>query len=342
MKNIIKTSLFIMLFVFIMPSIVKAEYTPDKQHSSMSAGDEIYLDLGDLNWEHVYIYIWADNGSGEYKSWSNADEMTKVSGEEKIYHYTVPNDIGDNKDMVIFKNGLGGNSNKTINLSYIKSKYAYKINTSSTTESQGGYWYLYDKDEFTSRVDEIIGYQDDKEYYTETSYGNYDTLVDTFQTQLNQELILESEKDSNNHDTGKYYLDIDYTLYDIDQIISNLVLNKSLLEDLINVEKGKIDEYKNDYTEESVNNYKDALDTLLNDIDSIDTVDKLKAEIEKVKKAKNKLVKKEVAKDESNKEVSEVKEETKKAVKAGDNIDLIIYSLIISMGLLFYKEKRYN
>ena len=99
---------------------------------------------------------------------------------------------------------------------------------------------------------------------------------------------------------------------------------------------------KNDYTEESVNNYKDALDTLLNDIDSIDTVDKLKAEIEKVKKAKNKLVKKEVAKDESNKEVREVKEETKKAVKAGDNIDLIIYSLIISMGLLFYKEKRYN
>ena len=342
MKNIIKTSLFIMLFVFIMPSIVKAEYTPDKQHSSMSAGDEIYLDLGDLNWEHVYIYIWADNGSGEYKSWPNADEMTKVSDEEKIYRYIVPNDIGDNKDMVIFKNGLGGDSNKSINLSYIKSKYAYKITTSSTTESQGGYWYLYDKDEFTSRVDEIMSYKDNKEYYTEASYGNYDTLVDTFQTQLNQELVLESEKDSNNHDTGKYYLDIDYTLYDIDQIISNLVLNKSLLEDLINVEKGKIDEYKNDYTEEYVNNYKDALDTLLNDIDSIDTVDKLKAEIEKVKKAKNKLVKKEVAKDESNKEVSEVKEETKKAVKAGDNIDLIIYSLIISMGLLFYKEKRYN
>ena len=342
MKNIIKTSLFIMLFVFIMPSIVKAEYTPDKQHSSMSAGDEIYLDLGDLNWEHVYIYIWADNGSGEYKSWPNADEMTKVSDEEKIYRYIVPNDIGDNKDMVIFKNGLGGDSNKSINLSYIKSKYAYKITTSSTTESQGGYWYLYDKDEFTSRVDEIMSYKDNKEYDTEASYGNYDTLVDTFQTQLNQELVLESEKDSNNHDTGKYYLDIDYTLYDIDQIISNLVLNKSLLEDLINVEKGKIDEYKNDYTEESVNNYKDALDTLLNDIDSIDTVDKLKAEIEKVKKAKNKLVKKEVAKDESNKEVSEVKEETKKAVKAGDNIDLIIYSLIISMGLLFYKEKRYN
>ena len=268
--------------------------------------------------------------------------MTKVSDEEKIYRYIVPNDIGDNKDMVIFKNGLGGDSNKSINLSYIKSKYAYKITTSSTTESQGGYWYLYDKDEFTSRVDEIMSYKDNKEYYTEASYGNYDTLVDTFQTQLNQELVLESEKDSNNHDTGKYYLDIDYTLYDIDQIISNLVLNKSLLEDLINVEKGKIDEYKNDYTEESVNNYKDALDTLLNDIDSIDTVDKLKAEIEKVKKAKNKLVKKEVAKDESNKEVSEVKEETKKAVKAGDNIDLIIYSLIISMGLLFYKEKRYN
>ena len=116
MKNIIKTSLFIMLFVFIMPSIVKAEYTPDKQHSSMSAGDEIYLDLGDLNWEHVYIYIWADNGSGEYKSWPNADEMTKVSDEEKIYRYIVPNDIGDNKDMVIFKNGLGGDSNKSINL----------------------------------------------------------------------------------------------------------------------------------------------------------------------------------------------------------------------------------
>ena len=342
MKRISKISLFIMLLVFIMPSIVKAEYIPDKQHSNMSAGDEIYFDLGDLNWEHVYIYIWAKNGSGEYKSWNNADEMVKVSGENSIYHYTVPNDIGDNKNMLIFKNGLGGNSNKTINLGYIKSKYAYQIENPSTSNSQHGHWYLYDKDEFTSRVDEIICYKDNKEYYTEASYSNFDTLVDTFQTQLNQELVLESEKDSNNNDTGKYYLDIDYTLYDIDEIISNLVLNKSLLEDLISVEKGKIDEYKNDYTEESVNNYKDALDASLNGIDNIDTVDKLKAEIEKVKKAKDKLAKKEETKDESVEEVNEVKEETKKNVKAGDNIDLIIYSLIISMGLLFYKEKRYN
>ena len=291
MKKISKISLFMMLLVFIMPSIVKAEYTPDKQRSSMSAGDEIYLDLGDLNWEHVYIYIWADNGSGEYKSWDNADEMTKVSGEEKIYHYTVPNDIGDNKDMVIFKNGLSENSNKTIDLSYIKSKYAYKINTSSATESQGGYWYLYDKEEYESRIDEIEEYQNNKEYYTTQSYKNLDDLVETFKNQLNQKLVLESEKDSNNYDTGKFYLDVDYTLYDIHEIINNLVLNKTLLEDLINAEEEKIDEYKNDYTEESVNNYKDTLDALLNGI---------------------------------------------------DNIDLIVYSLIISMGLLFYKEKKYN
>lgn len=232
-----------------MPIITKAVYTPDKTLTTMNPGDVIYFDTTGLSdWQNVYIYIWQGSSGDPYKNWDNADGMTKI-GDTNIYSYTVPSEVQANKyDMLIFKNGTGG---QTQDLGFVEGKYAYIVKDWSSGTGKG-YWYLYDKSSINDKIANIEKTTENEEYYTPASYGNLNNLLQQAKNQINGEVRLEEEEDSNHNKTGKFYIEIDYTLTTIEEIIENLVVNKEILQEKVNEEEQKMDTYKQTYMPKSL------------------------------------------------------------------------------------------
>ena len=284
MKKIL--NIFILLLMIIsIPNIVRANYVPDKQHSSIKKGDTIYFDTTGLNWDKVYIHLWEKNGA-VYKEWSNDDEMTKVSGTDNIYMFTAPDDISETYNMLIFKNGISGSENQTISLGYVEGNYAYIINGTSSGKRLG-YWYLYDKNNLEEKLDNIKIYQTDKKYYTSTSYSNLDELISNIETALNSEIKLESAGGN----PEKFYIQVDYTIDEANTIINALEVNTSLLSDLIDQEEGKYNDYEKDYTKNSLDNLKEVINANKGVLNGTSiTVDDIKNGINDINEAKNSLV----------------------------------------------------
>ena len=253
MKKIL--AIIIVMLTILCISNVKATYTPDKEHSAIKKGDVIYFDATGLDWNHIYIHIWEKNGA-TYKAWDSNDELVKVPGEDNIYMFTAPDSFDEyHYNMIIFHNENGGDSNKTINLGYIEKNYAYKI-TGYSGSKRIGNWYLYDKTELQTRLSTLKEYQNNKEYYTSTSFSNLDELIENIETAISSEITL-------NEDTttpGKFYIQVDYTFGEADDIVDALEVNTALLSNLITEEEGKYDEYYSSYTKNSVDSLKSAID----------------------------------------------------------------------------------
>lgn len=281
--------LFIIMLLLI-PTISKAEYTPDKEHSIIKHGDVIYFDTTGLddNWANPQIYIW-EKDADAYKEWSAADSLELVDGEEKIYKFTSPTTMDEKYNMIIFKNTNGGKSNQTINLGYIEKGYAYKIDNIDSSGKRIGYWYLYDKTELNERLDAAKVYQNDKQYYTTASYSNLDDLIESAENKINAEIRLQEDSEH----PGKYYIEVDYDFDQIDTIIAGLQINTSLLSDLIYEETNNLSDYEKDYTPSTVDELKSALDdgtAYLNGTTT--TIDGLKNAIQNINDKKNNLVRK--------------------------------------------------
>ena len=249
-------SLSILVFVLTIFSNVKAEtFTADKEWSKMKPGDVIYFDNSSTKWSKVYIYIWEKQGNTDkdkYKEWDKADEMQKVEGTDNIYSFTVPDDMTPDKyNMLIFKNGNNGDQNQTIDLGFIEEGFAYKIN-SDNTGKRVGYWYLYDTSDITKRLESAKKYQADKQYYTSESYGDLDNYIQDVVDKLNKEILLEEQKQDNGNGTGKYYIDIDVTLANIDNVVDGLKTDKSILENKVKEIEEKLEQDKDKYTDESI------------------------------------------------------------------------------------------
>ena len=235
---------FIFLMILFCISNVSATYEPDKVHSVLKGGDVIYFDSTNLDWDKVFIHIWEKDGT-VYKDWAVNDEMTKVT--DNIYMFTVPDDIEEKYNMIIFHNEYGGNNNQTIDLGFIEEKYGY-ITTGYYDEKRVGYWYLYDKSDLLEKLNDLKKYQEDKNYYTVTSYSNLDQLIGDIESNLEGEISL--QEDSSH--PGRFYIQVDYTFADADDIVNGLEVNTSLLSDLINEEEAKYVDYEKVYTKNSL------------------------------------------------------------------------------------------
>ena len=302
-KIFVLISMIICLLYF--PCNVNAEYEADKEWSTIKRGDAIYFDTTGLDWDDVYIHIWQDGGA-EYTFWNNDNKMTKVT--DNIYVFVAPDDIDEIYNMIIFKNGINGSgTNQTISLGYIERKFAYKI-TGTSSGKQIGYWYLYDKDDINSHLENIKKYQEDKDYYTDESYGNLDDLITEAINEYNSEIILETKVSGFSGIPDKYYINIDFTFDKIDTIISNLKVNIDILKDIIDEEKNNINDYQDKYTPESLKEFTDELslvnDKLINDSDGI-TISYIKQNIQKIDELKDNFVK-QADKTELNKILDEI------------------------------------
>lgn len=287
-KKLLIRIILLIFAIMSMPIITKAVYTPDKTLTTMNPGDVIYFDTTGLSdWQNVYIYIWQGSSGDPYKNWDNADGMTKI-GDTNIYSYTVPSEVQANKyDMLIFKNGTGG---QTIDLGFIENKYAYIVESWGTGKGEG-YWYLYDKSLINEKIAEIEKIKENEEYYTPTSYGNLNNLLQQAKNQINGEVKLKEEEDSNYNKTGKFYIDVDYTLTEIEDIIKNLVVNKEILQAKVNEEEQKMDTYKQTYMPNSLNTLEEKIDEAKQILqkDSV-TVDEIKQAIKNIDDSKQKFV----------------------------------------------------
>lgn len=291
----ISFSILILSFVFAIFSNISPvnALTADMELSTLKKGDVIYFDASGLDWDEVKIHIWKKNadGSGEaYKDWNNSDSMKKVSG--NIYSYTVPEDMTEGKyNHFLFKNSDG--TKKTIDLGFIKTGFAYKcthtIESGENVNKLEGYWYLYDKSEQEKLLSEAKKYQLNKYYYTKDSYGDLDSLIEEASTKLNNEIVMEAEKDEKGNLTYKYYVEIDADLEKIKEITDNLVVNKEILQNKIDEVLPKLDE-TNVYTKVSLDNLKNEINLgkELLEKDNI-TVDELKNSLISIDDAASKL-----------------------------------------------------
>ena len=291
-------SLLTLVFVFTIFSNVKAEtFKADKKWSAMKAGDVIYFDNSGTNWDKVYIHIWHkkdDNNDSDsnkdYKSWDEKTEMTKVEGTDNIYSFTVTSDMTDSKyNMVIFRNGQNGEQYQTIDLGFIEEGFAYKIDSTSGSKKIG-YWYLYDKSDITKHLEDIQKYQEDKEYYSSESYGDLDKSIQEAVDKLKEEIRLNEEK-NNDVGTGKYYIEIDEILAKMDELVKNLKTDKGILEDKIKEIEEKLEQDKDKYTDESIEELKKSLNEAKSKLESEDdiTIEDLKASLNSINEADNNL-----------------------------------------------------
>ena len=289
-NKILKIILIITIFTAIIsiPNLTKAEYIIDKKWSAVKEGDIIYFDNSQLEgWDEVQVYFFAryNHQDTPYKSWNSADAMTKIG--DNLFSFTVTEEMEEGQyNMIIFKNGKGGAANQTIDLGFVEAGFVYKP-TDYEDGNRIGYWYLYDKSEIASHLQDVKSYQADKEYYTSESYGELDELITKATLEKDQEIILYTEDHKN------FYITVDVTLKQIDDIIDNLEVNKDPLNDLMDEIEDEEDNLEEKYTPDSIDDLKEEIEKakeLLNNEPV--TVDKIKETIAAINAAKNNLVEK--------------------------------------------------
>jgi len=262
MKNLKKVGVVLLIIAILTPlisinPIVIADNNTNedseqrfiKHVTAMKPGDVIYFDNSGTNWESVYIYIWDKNKNpSSYKEWGSEDEMEKIQG-TNIYKFTVPENMGfetSSYKNLIFRShqspsGTGNtakNRLQTIDLGFIESGFAYKVNSeefgwNATGDKyigglKKGYWYLYNKESRQAYINLAKQqYQTNKIKYTDESYSNLDQLIADAETEIDKEIVLYNVKDENQEDiANSYYIQIDVILDNMKKIIDNLQIDK--------------------------------------------------------------------------------------------------------------------
>ena len=274
-----------MLFVFVafvtFFSCINVAFCAHKDVRSVKTGDVIYFDNKNVNWDNVKIYFFSSIGGTEMVSWNNSVTMTKVSENSTIYSYTVPESLNaeaHNCDCIIFQNGIGGDSNQSIDLGFFETGYAYMLDNNSTGKKIG-YWYVYDKSELQELYNSLKDYE--STYYTEDSWNNFKEKLDSANNLLNNEVRVGDDP------AGGYDCAYETGISDLKVARDNLIVNKEPL-------KNKIDEIKGlsliGYTNESISNLENAIasaEAKYNDANI--TANDVKNQISNLENAKNNL-----------------------------------------------------
>ena len=243
-----------MLFAFVafvtFFSCINVAFCAHKDVRAVKTGDVIYFDNKNVNWDNVKIYFFNSESNAYMVPWDNSVTMTKVSENSTIYSYTVPESLNaeaHNCDCIIFHNGIGGDSNRSVDLGFFETGYAFMADNNSI-DKKTGYWYVYDKSELQELYNSVKGYE--STYYTEDSWNNFKEKLDSASNLLNNEVRVGDDP------AGGYDCAYETGISDLKAARDNLVVNKEPL-------KSKIDEIKGlslaGYTNESVSNLENAI-----------------------------------------------------------------------------------
>lgn len=107
-------------------------------------GDTVYYDNSLTHWGTVRIYLFNSTDQSHPFEWNERPSMTYVDNEIWKFDITDEYDIeGKGYDFLIFSDEYNDGGQKTIDLGFVGSGYAYKVDTWDGNICSG-YWYLYD------------------------------------------------------------------------------------------------------------------------------------------------------------------------------------------------------
>lgn len=278
MKVIKKINFVFLLICLVFMSVSNVFCAIDVR--AVKTGDVIYFDNTDTKWDKVRVYFYSSWGGSEVVSWANSLEMTEVS--EGIYALEIGSNLNiesHNVNMLVFNNGMDGNSNQSIDLGFIDSIYAYKFDSTQSDGKNKGYWYVYDKSELKTLYDEALTYEEP--YYTVDSYSELKKQVEISKNDLENEVRLGESA------SGGFESSYSRVIDELKNAINNLVINKDLL-------KNKIDEVKeielNLYTQDTANEVTKALNAAEEKYNSSTlTAQDIKEQIKKLDNVVNQL-----------------------------------------------------
>lgn len=168
-------------------SAVTPEYV-----TAIGAGDTIYFNNSGTNWNGVNIYLYNPNnpgdGSGPYL-W-NGTAMSPIGN--NIYEFIVPDDINieDYNDTHLIFSNTDGNS-QTIDLGFLTSGYAYKVESFDSNDHGFGYWYVYDKSTLQALVDEASDYLSKLSCLASSEYASLTQAITDANYAINNEIPVE-------------------------------------------------------------------------------------------------------------------------------------------------------
>lgn len=181
-------------------SVIFPEYV-----TTIKTGDTIYFDNSGTNWSEVKVYMFGPNNpDGATPFPWNGTPMDYVSG--SIYKFYVDETIGIENyhdTHVVFSNADG--TSQTIDLGFIKSGYAYKVE--SWENNKGiGYWYVYNKTPLIEAINEVSTYLNKLACLEPSEYAAATQAIADGNRALNSEIPLETDAPS---DPGAYWNQVD-------------------------------------------------------------------------------------------------------------------------------------
>ena len=157
---------------------------------TLETGDVIYFDdSGATNWQGVNVYMFSEVGGTPRFNW-NGPAMNSIGN--NIYEYPIDSslNIEDYEDDHIIFSNTAGNS-QTINLGFIDSDYAYKVE--SWPDSKGsGYWYVYDKSDLQAAINEMQEYLSKLKCLPASAYADATEAVADATLALSSEIPIET------------------------------------------------------------------------------------------------------------------------------------------------------
>lgn len=185
---------------------------------ALKTGDTIYFDTTGTDWEAPKIYFFSTlDGGSERFTWDNRPSMEYVSG--TIYKYVITPDLDIESyldNYVIFS--AGNNNAQTINLGFIDTGYAYKIETWQNGDGVG-YWYVYDKTSLVSLISEANNYLDGAPCTHEPEYALLLQSMANANVAINNEVPVETEVVGN---TEEYWNQVDSVQTDLQKRLDTL------------------------------------------------------------------------------------------------------------------------
>ena len=237
-------------------------------------GTVIYFDNSYLKWSEVNLYFWKEGGINS--GWGNTSLKMDCST-NNICEYTLLNNPNQ-YDHLIFRPS-DPESDKTIDLEFIRENYIFEINTGGL-KARNGDWYIKDYRELVNKVWEFSELKE--EWYNPSSYSALSTSIGLIPNTFSKSYL------KVNLISGNYISNYETDLETIKTNFSSLVISPYKLEN-------KITELENKnltgYTLSSIISFRGVIEEAKGYINSgVYTVSLLESHYTKVVNAYNSLI----------------------------------------------------
>ncbi len=165
-----------------------------KHITAIETGDTIYFDNSIAGWDAVRIYLFNNSDQSHPFEWGSQPEMTPAGNNIWEFEITADSNIGGHGyDSIVFSNS--SNTQQTVDLGFIDSGYAFKLDTFSGNTGSG-HWYVYDKSALEAAVDEASAYISQLSCLSPDDYAMIATAIADAGRALNSEIPVESDASS--------------------------------------------------------------------------------------------------------------------------------------------------